>query len=413
MTLSSCYETSLRMHPNYQQLVEKAKQSHGQNRSPLGIDSRDIVLARLYCYAFRLHTIGAFHATRLALDECTVHDPAVNAYCVRAVESLTDMGNQSMEDVPHDFRAVVATFYRYHQGIGRVLDSFQRIGQLANNQPINNIGQRFREIVEQITSQCGIHLTQDTEAPEQASFIVPNLGITIVPLVYGDHHSWNLAHLGGVERNVPTHRHYHGVEIHLGYEPTHGLTILGNCRTDVDEGYAMPIPPVTDHGWVNTSEDIHHVPFIFGSLVHGGWGVFLDVEAQSVTVDELRMVDRDSSAFSQMVYLEREIQRSAKTKSCLRKTLIPYSVTNRGGSGGLELSLTRINHSGFTYPVDDFRILSVARGKGSVSIEGIERNVQHHDHFGVPANMKATLRQTGTEPLVVLDSTIKGFTRVH
>ena len=30
---------------------------------------------------------------------------------------------------------------------------------------------------------------QDTQPPPQASFMVPNLGILIVPLVYGDHHS--------------------------------------------------------------------------------------------------------------------------------------------------------------------------------------------------------------------------------
>ena len=410
MISSSIYDPPLAMHANYSRLVNAARQSHEQNRSPEGIGAAEIDLARLYCYAFRLHTIGAFHASRLALEQCEISHSAVEALRIRAVEALADLGNQAMEDVPHDFRVVVTTFYRYDQGIRRVLDSVDRIDQIAPHLKVQTVGKNFRDIMQGITAACGIHLTQDLSAPEQASFVVPNLGITIVPLVYGDHHSWNLAFLGGSERNVPTHRHYHGVELHLGYEPTHGMTLLGDCCARVDEGYAMPIPPKTDHGWINTSDAIHHVPFVFGSLVHGGWGVFLDVEAQPKPIDELRQVDRASSNFSQMVYLEREIQSIARVKSCLRKTLIPFSVTNREGSGGLELSLTRINPLGFDYPLDSFRTLSIARGTGRVSINGVERDVRQHDHFGVPAGMKAVLRQTGSDPLIVLDALIKGYT---
>ena len=111
-----------------------------------------------------------------------------------------------------------------------------------------------RQIIEDITASNGINLSRDDEAPTQAGFIVPNLGITIVPLVYGDHHSWNLAYLAGDKRNVPVHRHHFGVEIHLGFNPTHGQTVLGTHRANVDEGYAMPVPPETDHGWINTGE---------------------------------------------------------------------------------------------------------------------------------------------------------------
>ena len=42
--------------------------------------------------------------------------------------------------------------------------------------------------------------------------------------------AFGLAWLAGEERNVPTHRHYHGVEIHLGYAPTHGVTVLGDAQ---------------------------------------------------------------------------------------------------------------------------------------------------------------------------------------
>src|SRR5262249_54968793 len=190
---------------------------------------------------------------------------------------------------------------------------------------------RFRAALEPITAGNGIHLTRDREAPEQASFVVPNLGIVIVPLVYGDHHSWNLAYLAGAARDVPTHRHHRGVEIHLGYNPTRGQTVLEDCRADVDEGYAMPIPPETDHGWVNTGAETHHVPFLFGSVAHGGGGVFLDVEPQTRPVSALRQVRRDSPAFAAMVYLEREIARAESAESTRRRTLIPHTVTDRAG----------------------------------------------------------------------------------
>ena len=58
-------------------------------------------------------------------------------------------------------------------------------------------------------------------------------------------------------------------------------------HAEVDEGYAMPIPPKVRHGYVNDSTMQHHVPFIFGSLTRGGWGVFLDVEAQPIDLDKL------------------------------------------------------------------------------------------------------------------------------
>ncbi|MFN0196936.1 MAG: hypothetical protein ACKVT0_09325 [Planctomycetaceae bacterium] len=399
----------LRTHENYQRVIDKAARCHQQNRNPSQIDPIEITLARLYSYAFRLHIIGVFHATRIALASIPPMTRMAGVLRQRTVETLEDLTSQSMEPIPVDFRVVITTMYRYDRKIRRVLQSLHDEQQETNDEKLKSIADRFQAIIEEITTSCGIHVAQDTHAPEQAGFIVPGLGITIVPLVYGDHHSWNLAWLAGQERNVPTHRHHHGVEIHLGYNPTHGVTVLGDCRAKVDEGYAMPIPPETDHGWVNTSETPHHVPFIFGSLEHAGWGVFLDVEASQRPVDRLSWVERDSVKFSQMVYLEREIDSAARLTSNLRKTLIPYSVTNRSGSGGLELSLTRINASGYSFPVDSFRAVSISRGTANVSIEGIERQVKAHDHFGIPAGLVGTLRQVGAEPLVVLDATIKGY----
>jgi hypothetical protein len=396
------------MHPAYAQLIEKAASSHRQFRSPTDISAADVGRARLYCYAFRGQSIGAFHATRAALEACS---PAVGlsaAWRQRATEVLVDLANQGMEPVPDNFRAVIATLYRYHLGIERVIDSLARDRQASGDPRLAEIEANFRVAVDDIRNGCGIHVAQDLEAPKQASFVVPNLGIIIVPLVYGDHHSWNLAYLTGQARDVPVHRHHHGVEIHLGYNPTHGITILGKHRAQVDDGYAMPIPPETYHGWVNTSETPHHVPFIFGSSHHGGWGIFLDVEAQTAPWEETtRLVARDSAPFTQMVWLEREIGRAEQLPSCLRRVLIAHSVTDRQQSGGLELGLLRVNPSGLELPRDEFRIVSIVRGEAVVAIDGIEREVAPHDHFGVPRGMLLHLRQKGEKPLVALDALLR------
>src|SRR5262249_7082410 len=215
-------------------------------------------------------------------------------------------------------------------------------------------------------------------------------------------------YLAGQARNVPTHRHHHGVEIHLGFNPTHGMTVLGKHRAQLVEAYACRTPPETDHGWANPSDQIHHVPFIFGSLKHGGWGVFLDVEPQTRPVEEFTLVERDSVPFRQMVYLERQIARAEAMASSWRTTLVPYSGTNRPGTGGLELSLTRINPARYTFPTGDFRVVSVVRARATVAMAGMEQAVAPHDPFGAPAGMTASLRQTDSAPLVVLDAVIKG-----
>jgi len=139
--------------------------------------------------------------------------------------------------------------------------------------------------------------------------------------------------------------------------------------------------------------------------------VFLDVEASTTPVESLSLVARDSAPFRQMVYLEREIRRAEQMASSWSRTLIEPAVTDRGGSGGLRLGLTRINRAGWAFPVADFRIVAVVRGAGLVAIDGHERPIAAHDHFGVPAAMVATLRQTGDAPLVVLDALIQGHAR--
>jgi mannose-6-phosphate isomerase-like protein (cupin superfamily) len=261
--------------------------------------------------------------------------------------------------------------------------------------------------MEAITAGNGIHLTRDTGAPEQGSFVVPSLGITIVPLVYGDHHSWNLAWLAGERSDVPYHLHREGVEIHLGYNPMHGYTVLGDAKAELTEGYAMPIPPDTRHGYTNIGRQQHHVPFIFGSLTCGGWGVFLDVEPQPIELERLETTSVMSPKLNHTIFLEREIRKAAEKFAAVRYPIIPAEVTDRNGVGGLELSIARAPTRGLQISPDRFCAVSVVRGTGVVAMAGEEREITHHDHFGIPAGVTATIRETGSEPLVILDAILK------
>ena len=394
-------------HPTYQDLIGKARTSHEEGRSSSDIGGDDIDLARLYCYAFRIHTIGAFHATKEGVQSLKISDPLTSAHLQRATDALEDLANLGMEDVPLDFRVVISTFYRYDRGVHRAIDALEQAQRSSHDAGIARLGQRFSEIMSVITADNGIHLTQDFEAPDQSSFVVPNLGITIVPLVYGDHHSWNLAVLNEENLDVPMHRHEYGVEIHLGYAPLEGYMILGDCKAPVNEGYALPIAPKTRHGWANLSGQVHHVPFIFGSLKQAGWGVFLDVQPQPMPLEQLNTVDRAGWQMSATVFLEREIQTMAKLKTSRRHTLIAASVMDRQGSGGLELSVARATEAGLSWPIDSFRAVSILQGQGAVEIGPVQKEVAAHDHFGIPAGMPANVRQTGADPLVLLDAMIK------
>jgi hypothetical protein len=176
---------------------------------------------------------------------------------------------------------------------------------------------------------------------------------------------------------------------------------------EVREGYAMPIAPMTAHGYLNASDQPHHVPFIFGSLKGGGWGVFFDVEPQPFQREQLRPVQLNGPEMNGSVHIERAIA-EAETASCVfRRILIPATATDRDGSGGLELSITRVPADELTIPSASYRIISVVRGNGAVKLAGSEQQVQAHDHFGIPAGMPATVRSTGNMPLVVLDAVIR------
>ncbi len=393
----------------YRQLVEKAQQSHQQGRRTDTIETTEMDLARLYAYAFRIHTIGSFYATGEALKSHLAGNELTRAHLQRAIEQLEDLANQGMEPVPDDFRAVLSSFYRYHRGVERVVDALSQARSTSGNHSLSPIAGNFAAAMRGIQSCNGIYLTQDTGAPVQASFVVPNLGITIVPLVYGDNHSWNLAYLTPENLDVPNHRHRFGVEIHLGYKPIEGYMVLGDSKAPVTEGYALPVPSMTRHGWINTFGEIHHVPFIFGSLMHAGWGVFMDVEPQPIPVDELETVDRGHWKMGPTIFLEREIHNFASSMASQRSVLIPAAVMDRNGSGGLELAIARANPAGWSYPIDHYRTASVVMGNGILEIGPATCEIQPHDHFGVPAGMTASMRQVGQEPLVVLDALIRTF----
>lgn len=406
---ASPFTPRLRTHATFDRLVTLAAESHARGRDPFGATPRDIALARLYSHAFRRHVIGAFHATRRELESLGIGGPAAG-HVTRAAETLGDLANRSMDPVERDVRGLISTFHHYASHVARTVEALDAAcsqAAAAVRPAVGIVRDRFIAHMEEITAGNGLTLTRDTAAPEQACFQVPTLGITIVPLVYGDHHSWNLAWLDGPRSDVPCHLHREGVEIHLGYAPLHGHTILGDVKAEVTEGYAMPIPPGTRHGYVNGGGLTHHVPFIFGSLARGGWGVFLDVAARPTEAADLPVAAVTAAELNGTVFLDREIEAAAAATDTVHRTLIPAARTARDGSGGLELSLATVAATPLVFAAERFRAVSVVRGRGTVEIAGAMASLTPHDHFGIPAGLPATINRLGDEPLVLLDATIE------
>lgn len=347
--------------------------------------------------------IGTFHATQLAIDARASALPAEAV--VRAKEPLADLAAVSLDPIAGDFRALISTFHRYDTLLRRALRELDALGR--HDAEMQTVRDRFLAHVERITQSGGIACTRDDEVPAQSSFIVPNLGITIVPLVYGDHHSWNVAFLAGDSASVPRHQHERGVEIHLGLGKLRGDTLLAHQRCEVSEGYAMAIPPRTPHGFANTSGHDHYLPFVFGSRSMGGWGVFLDVEPQPIELEALERVPRSENCLNGLVYLDRQIELAARSAETARWTLVVPHATFRSDSGALVLSIAGITGAGLTLPADGFRAVSVVRGSGVVQIGPCEQAVSAHDHFGIPAAAAARLRPAGREPLVILDAVLQ------
>lgn len=398
---------SLQASELYAQLLEKARWSHAHGRNVFHILQTDIDAARLFSYGYRSQAIGAFHATRVALDsqECEAAGPYIRACSLQARTLLDQLEAKAGEPVPRDFRALISTLYYYDQWVNQVVQMLEKASVRGTNAKLEIILQRFVQNIEPVTLGNGIYVARDLVLPEQGAFIVPNLAISIIPVIYGDYHSWNAAFLKADQVGVSVHRHHKGAEIHLGFSPVRGRTILGNNFAAVSEGYAMPIPPMTDHGFNNASGHDHIVPFVFGSRTMSGWGIFFDVEPRSDNGIQRQEHPLESPAINHSVFLERAIQSAITQSSFSREVLIPADRAGSQEIGGLQLAVGRA-HGKVDLASDHYRIVSVQSGKGRVRIGDAQTDVGEHDHFGVPVGLECTLTQLGDDPLVFLDAMI-------
>ncbi|AWT60495.1 MAG: hypothetical protein DF168_01709 [Candidatus Moanabacter tarae] len=394
----------MKTHENYRSLIEKAETCHQDLRSIFHIDDNDVALARLYAYAYRSQTIGAFHGCQEALTQSLEgkgHDSVNSAEILGLLKDLQNLGTIP---IPDNFRALTYTLYSYDKWSRAVQERLER---LIDSDILQKTGRCFRENIERITTCNGIYTARDDVLPEQSTFLVPNLGIEIASLIYGENFSWNSAYLPGKCIGATNHFHKEGIEIHLGYSPMHGATMLGDCATTMTEGYAMAIPAKMEHGMDNLDNNIHWVPFIFGSMTLAGWGVFFDVEARAAKASDLNQVPLESDKMNNSVYLEREIDRIAQLPGSCREVLFPPSATASGKCGALELGIAKVGLEGLSLPDDTYRIFSVVRGRAKFSIGTVSSNLKVHDHTGIPAGMSARIYPAEDDPLVILDAVIR------
>ncbi len=391
----------------YRQLIEKAEWSHQNHRSAFHFTDQDIALARLYSYGYRTQTIGAFYACRINLQNLPkTADQPPSEPMASALATLRELEAQAALPVPRDFRAALNTLYFYDKKAHQTLDFLKADCLLDPTVEKGQILDLFRQNMERISGGNGIFTASDDRLPKQGSFVVPNLGITIVPLVYGDHHSWNTTQLPGPLIGATSHRHRAGVEIHLGYSPMHGRTFLGDYATEIREGYAMPIPINVDHGLDNLEETEHWVPFIFGSLTLGGWGVFFDVDPREKDTENLKLVPLNSPEMNHSVFIEREIERAASWTGTHSEVIIPATATASGEVGALEMSLIKVGSDGLSLGGDIYKIYSVSKGAAEITIGPAKAAIEERDHVGIPADMNAHIKPTGDQPLVLLEGII-------
>jgi hypothetical protein len=399
---------SLRVSEVYAQIIDKARWGHAHGRSIEHIVSEDIQTARLFSYGFRAQTIGVFHATRVLLRMELKRNIAFHAgECLEiACLCLEQLETKAVDPVLPDHRALISTLYFYDRWTNQVDDLLSKAQTYGKNSQLQTIHNLFLSNIQQVSSGNGLYIACDLELPEQGAFMVPDLDISIAPLVYGDHHSWNAAFLSGSRPGVAIHRHHLGAEIHLGYSPVKGHAILGDSFTPVNEGYAMPIPPMTDHGFLNTSGEDHVLPFVFGSLRAGGWGVFFDVGPRPGEKVERKEQPLGSPAMNQSVFLERAIARIRARAVLTREVLVPAQRAGSEEIGGLELALSCGGPTSFEILSDHYKIISVQCGEASIRIGNAEAKVRQHDYFGIPGNMRCHLAPCGTDPFVFLDAVI-------
>jgi mannose-6-phosphate isomerase-like protein (cupin superfamily) len=399
---------NLKVSELYTLLIDKARWSHAHGRNVFEITQSEIDAARLFDYAYRSQAIGTFHATSAVLE-----DPALAAdtNIAQARMLLGELEAKAGDAVPRDFRALVSTLYFYDQWVIQVAHLLK---VATNKNPlVEKILENFIRNIEHVTGCNGIYLARHLSLPQQGAFLVPNLGISILPLIYGDHHSWNAAFLSGGQFGVSVHRHLKGAEIHLGFAPTHGKTILGSHIAAVDEGYAMPIPPMTDHGFRNTSGHDHVLPFVFGSMMMTGWGVFFDVEARTNDDAQRELWPLNSEQMNESIFVDQAIQKISTSSTTVREVLIPAERAGSSEIGGLELSVNAVPAGEVSLASEYYRIVSIRSGAGRVSINGWTAEVGPHDHFGVPAELSCGLTTTGRDPLVYLDVMMLPFPKAE
>ena len=89
----------------YRQALEKIDWSREHGYGVFHLTDEDVALGRLFAYAFRTQTVGAFRATRMLLER----RPGSSVPRGRAIDGLRGLEELSLAPVPADFRALVGT----------------------------------------------------------------------------------------------------------------------------------------------------------------------------------------------------------------------------------------------------------------------------------------------------------------
>lgn len=106
----------------------------------------------------------------------------------------------------------------------------------------------------------------------------------------------------------------------------------------------MTVPPMTDHGFGNTSGHDHVVPLFLDPYrcLDGG---YFDVEPHPEQLARQKH-PLESSAMNQSVFLERAIRRVVAATTNTREAIVPVERAGSCEIVGLELAITRVGKSG-------------------------------------------------------------------
>ncbi len=383
----------------YDELIEKTATSISKGRDPRLFNARDVALARMFCYAWRSQTIGLFHTIRSRLESLRSTAPSDHTLA-ETRHTVVLLQQFATWPIPRDFRAALGPLWSYHV-LGHRLE--QLLAENMSRHPdLSPLCRSLRQLLDDIRTCGGIWVGRCDRVVPERIFQVPGIAVEIQPVVYMEHHSWNVARLGPESVGRTVHKHSRGVEIHLGFSPLHGLTILGDCAAEVEEGYAMPIPVGTPHGFDTLREEIHLLPFIFGSNCYAGWGIFFDVEPVPPPSASLKRVRLNAPEMNGSLYLERELRRLLDHGRPGRFVLCPPERTRSEGIGALELAAVLTENRWHETPDRDV-ILALWQGRARLETAGSSRALEPGDHVGIPAEVAYELiAQDG--PVLCLDA---------